>query len=387
MRLGPWLLALTGCPWIPLSEHRENNRALTQADTDPPGDIDADADADTDTDTDADTDTDPQPSCDDDGWEPNGTLLTATEVGDRTSFAGVMCPDDLSPSFGVPLDLYEVEVGGDEVLAVTLGADGSDRCSDQTLGLQITDEVGTVYASAVGRCPTVSSGWGAGTWYVWVTDTTDAAPQSYVLGVERLPCTDLDGDGFLAATCGGPDCSDLQPDRYPGAIDVPADGIDQDCDGGDDLASTCGIVSAGTFEVGTLPCGTLETGAVWDRWEVPVALAGQELSVVVQNEALGGADLLALIVDPDGSTHYGLEADRSQMDDESDCDAPTWTGAVTACPAACVQPTIAGAAQIWVAQWPGAACVADAGYSLLVYGDGTPLVPVAAGDDVLLAFP
>jgi choline-sulfatase len=44
--------------------------------------------------------------------------------------------------------------------------------------------------------------------------------------------TDHDGDGF-SARFGGGDCDDTRADVYPGAADVPGDGIDQDCEGGD----------------------------------------------------------------------------------------------------------------------------------------------------------
>lgn len=40
---------------------------------------------------------------------------------------------------------------------------------------------------------------------------------------------DADGDGVLAAY----DCDDADPDRYPGADDIPVDLVDQDCDGVD----------------------------------------------------------------------------------------------------------------------------------------------------------
>lgn len=43
---------------------------------------------------------------------------------------------------------------------------------------------------------------------------------------------DLDRDGS-SAILGGGDCDDRDPARHPGASDVPADGIDQDCDGAD----------------------------------------------------------------------------------------------------------------------------------------------------------
>jgi choline-sulfatase len=44
--------------------------------------------------------------------------------------------------------------------------------------------------------------------------------------------SDHDGDGF-AARFGGGDCDDRNATVYPGAEDVPGDGIDQNCEGGD----------------------------------------------------------------------------------------------------------------------------------------------------------
>jgi choline-sulfatase len=44
--------------------------------------------------------------------------------------------------------------------------------------------------------------------------------------------TDRDGDGF-SARFGGGDCDDHRADVFPGAEDVPGDGVDQNCEGGD----------------------------------------------------------------------------------------------------------------------------------------------------------
>ena len=44
---------------------------------------------------------------------------------------------------------------------------------------------------------------------------------------------DLDADGWLAPVCGGEDCDDACSGCWPGAEEVPYDGIDQDCDGAD----------------------------------------------------------------------------------------------------------------------------------------------------------
>lgn len=42
-------------------------------------------------------------------------------------------------------------------------------------------------------------------------------------------CADDDGDGVSSAACGGADCDDADPSRYPGATEV-CDGDDEDCD-------------------------------------------------------------------------------------------------------------------------------------------------------------
>jgi arylsulfatase A-like enzyme len=48
--------------------------------------------------------------------------------------------------------------------------------------------------------------------------------------------SDSDGDG-VSHLFGGNDCDDLRDDVYPGAVDVPGNGVDEDCSGGDARAA------------------------------------------------------------------------------------------------------------------------------------------------------
>ena len=57
-----------------------------------------------------------------------------------------------------------------------------------------------------------------------------------ILSVVRR-VSDGDGDGF-SARFGGGDCDDKDPHVNPGAIDLPGNGVDEDCDGDTDCADS-----------------------------------------------------------------------------------------------------------------------------------------------------
>ena len=62
----------------------------------------------------------------------------------------------------------------------------------------------------------------------------DARPQGagFDMGADEYPeCWDADLDGYGDSACGGYDCDDADPDVNPGAREICAGGVDEDCDG------------------------------------------------------------------------------------------------------------------------------------------------------------
>lgn len=73
----------------------------------------------------------------------------------------------------------------------------------------------------------------------------------------RCDCTnpDADGDGALSAGCGGDDCDDSDPNRYPGNTEVCDDEVDEDCN-----PATLGPDSDGDGFVNIACCNRTDVG-------------------------------------------------------------------------------------------------------------------------------
>ena len=160
--------------------------------------------------------------------------------------------------------------------------------------------------------------------------------------------TDVDRDGYDHPDVeGGTDCDDLDPRVHPGAIDIPYDGIDQDCDGSD-LADADGDghsgISAGGDDCcdlgneGTLGCDPSTAASINpDAVEIPYDGIDQNCDGIdygggpVQGDNDG--DSFVADSEPDG-----IDCDDDTSDDPAGC--PTCTCDQEACNgcAKCIYP-------------------------------------------------
>jgi len=113
-----------------------------------------------------------------------------------------------------------------------------------------------------------------------------------VVGMVAFPvaasaCVDADFDGYTAATCGGTDCDDTDPNIHPGAGEICTDGVDNDCNGATDTA-----------DIGALGCPTCSyqecDPASLDPYDYPGCFSlGAPIS----------PPHLSHLLNPDGTTH------------------------------------------------------------------------------------
>ena len=114
------------------------------------------------------------------------------------------------------------------------------------------------------------------------------------IGAFESQSTDLDGDGFDDIAAGGTDCDDTDPAVFPGAVEIPDDGIDHDCDGSDLIVDADGDgisddidVAPGVFS-DAFDDGAGNFGTITDRGGLTVTVTDDPGDGVIIQVAGGG---------------------------------------------------------------------------------------------------
>ncbi|MFH2006965.1 MAG: hypothetical protein ABI333_10310 [bacterium] len=281
--------------------------------------------------------------------------------------------------------------------------DGLDNDLDGRIDCEDSDCLGTV------ECPDSECGDGYADW----DEECDGAD------VAGWTCVDLGYDGgelgclascyFDESQCLGDSCGNSQVDA---GEECDGDNLDGEscqtqrfasgtlaCGGdclfnftgcADPLLAECSVAGPMTDGVdGELTCASEGGVMEWDWWHVDVQ-GGDCVDVVVDN-GVGGADLVAIVIDADGVSGFGWAEDFSQLDDEYPCSIPTWSG--YDCPARSLVAEQSGEFQIFVAQWyddlgvePGVDTCSSglSRYTLYVAVNGQDASPVLDQDDAPL---
>ncbi|MCB9678991.1 MAG: putative metal-binding motif-containing protein [Alphaproteobacteria bacterium] len=247
-----WLVLVGGCVFIGKDAHEDRLASICATHPDDPacgGDADTDADADSDTDADADTDsdTDTDPNLvdcytddDGDGFGTGPAIPTEGSCGSGLSDN----PDDCDDGDGA-IHPNAVETCGntvdencDGIVGETLAAYTDTDGDGYGVGASITVcGLAPGLADQAGDCNDAVDAVNPGATEV-VADGIDQDCD----GFEACPI-DLDGDGFLSSAVtvngaldcppisGPEDCADADDSVFPGALEVVGDGVDQNCDG------------------------------------------------------------------------------------------------------------------------------------------------------------
>lgn len=129
---------------------------------------------------------------------------------------------------------------------------------------------------------------------------------------------DADGDGAIAIACGGDDCDDADPSRYPGALEIcDPEGVDEDCD-----PTTIGAQDADEDgQVSSMCCNGERCGPDCDDTEPSVNRLSPETCNLRDDDC-------------DGATDEGLGSTPELCNTaDDDCDGRVDEGVCAPCPA------------------------------------------------------
>ncbi len=110
-------------------------------------------------------------------------------------------------------------------------------------------------------------------------------------------CRDVDGDGYAAID----DCDDSKQSVYPGAYDVPDDGIDQDCDGQDATNSGGGTDNDGDGWDASSDCDDSNPNTYPGAYDVPDDGIDQDCDGQDATNGGGGVEICDDGIDNDGN--------------------------------------------------------------------------------------
>ena len=158
------------------------------------------------------------------GETPTQTLVVSNFGEGRTEVANPIAAGDGLAAFDIPGVEWPLELGPGESVA---------------LEIQYIAQVEGIYEASLSFAstePVLVAGGGGGCSGEYV-ETDPLLPVSVGLrGVSvAAPRIDADGDGFFALSDNGLDCDDSDPAVNPSAVEICADGIDNNCDGITDI--------------------------------------------------------------------------------------------------------------------------------------------------------
>jgi hypothetical protein len=146
---------------------------------------------------------------------------------------------------------------------------------------------------------------------------------------------DADGDGHEALVCGGDDCDDSDPGVSPDAVEIVADGVDQDCDGGercfadadlDGVATIDALVTSADLDCDDAGEGSAMAAGDCDDMDSAVHPGAVEVPGDGVDSDCDTTELCYLDADGDG---YRVTDGEPIVSDDLACDGPGETSAAT----------------------------------------------------------